>query len=66
MRKSFPTYAFGEALWGLFPMGGEADAQFRIERLVQLSTGAIKALVSEAAFKHVQRKWSAVLCRAFR
>ena len=53
-RKSFPTYAFGEAFRGLFPMGGEADAQFRIERVVRLSTGAVKALVSEAAFEQLR------------
>ena len=52
-RRSFPTYAFGEAFRGLFPMGGDADAQFRIERVVRLSTGAVKALVSPAAFEQL-------------
>ena len=54
VRKSFPLYAFGEAFRGLFPMGGEADAQFRIDRLARLSTGAVKALVSEAAFEKLR------------
>ena len=54
VRRSFPTYAFGEAFHGLFPMGGDADAQFRIERVVRLSTGAVKALVSPAAFEQLR------------
>ena len=53
-RRSFPTYAFGEAFCGLFPMGGDADAQFRIERVVRLSTGAVKALVLPAAFEQLR------------
>ena len=53
-RKSFLTYAFGEAFRGLFPMGGDADAQFRIERVVRLSTGAVKALVLPAAFEQLR------------
>lgn len=52
-RKSFPTYAFGEAFWGSFLMGIEADAQFHIERLVQLLMGAMKALVLEAVFEQL-------------
>ena len=35
------------------PMGGKADAQFWIKRLVQLSMGAMKALVSEALFEQL-------------
>ena len=53
-RRSFQTYAFGEAFRGLFPMGGDADAQFRIERVARLSTGAVKALVSPAAFEQLR------------
>ena len=49
-RRSFPTYTFGEAFRGLFPMGGDADVQFRIERVVRLSTGVVKALVSPSRF----------------
>ena len=54
VRRSFPTYAFGEAFRGLFPMGGDADAQFRIGRIVRLSTGTVKALVSPAAFEQLR------------
>ena len=53
-RRSFPTYAFGEAFRGLFPMGGDTHAQFRIECIVQLSTGAMKALVLPAAFEQLR------------
>ena len=53
-HRSFPTYAFSEAFRGLFPMGGDADAQFRIERIVRLSTGAVKALVLPAAFEQLR------------
>ena len=52
-RKLFPTYAFGETFWGLFPMGGEANVQFCIEHLVQLLTGTVKELVSEVAFEQL-------------
>ena len=52
--KSFLIYSFGEAFWGLFPMDGEADAQFRIDRLIRLSMGTVKALVSEAEFEQLQ------------
>ena len=54
MRRSFLTYEFGEAFRGLFPMGGEADVQFCIERVVRLSTGAVKALVSPTAFEQLR------------
>lgn len=51
MRRSFLTYAFSEAFHGLFPMRGDVDTEFRIERIIRLSTGAVKALVSEATFE---------------
>ena len=36
------TYNFGEALWGLFPMGSKNDEQFRLENVMCLSIGAFK------------------------
>ena len=36
------SYNFGEAVRGLFPMGGENDEQFRLENIVRLSTGTFK------------------------
>ena len=36
------TYNFGEALQGLFPMGGENDEQFCLENVVRLSTSTFK------------------------
>ena len=35
-------------------MGGDADAQFRIERVVRLSTGTVKALVLPTAFEQLR------------
>ena len=48
------TYNFGEALRGLFPMGGENDEQFRLENVVRLSTGAFKIQLSAAAFEYIR------------
>ena len=48
------SYNFGEALWGLFPMGGENDEEFRLENIVRLSTGAFKSQLSAPAFDYMR------------
>lgn len=53
-RRSFPTYEFGEAFRGLFPMRADANAQFCIERIVWLSMGAVKVLFLEAVFEQMR------------
>ena len=52
--RSFPTNVFGKAFRGLFPMGGDADAKFCIERVVQLLMRAVKALVLPAALEQLR------------
>ena len=47
-------YNCGEALWGLFPMGGKNDKQFRLENIVCLSTGAFKIQLSATVFEYMR------------
>ena len=47
------TYNFGEALRGLFPIGGENDEQFCLENVVRLSTCAFKIQLSAVAFEYI-------------
>ena len=54
MTTMISSYNFGEALRGLFPMGGENDEQFRLENIVRLSTGAFKIQLSAAAFDSIR------------
>ena len=48
------SYNFGEALQGLFPMGGENDEEFRLENIVRLSTSAFKIQFSTQAFEYMR------------
>ena len=47
------SYNFGEALRGMFPMGGENDEQFCLENVVCLSTGAFKIQLFTMVFEYI-------------